>query len=140
MNSLRIAALLLLCACFATAQTPATPQTATGSQQAPVVKGPVLEFANANSAKIAWTSDQASPMGMHYGTDRNNLSTPAGDVEAQNNKNHRATLTNLQPNTTYYFQLWTTGSQPQPLGPIFSFKTTAQGQPAVHEQMITPAQ
>jgi hypothetical protein len=141
MNALRIAAIALLSVCFAAAQTPATTQPATANQTSvPVVKGPVLEFANANSAKIAWTSDQASTMGMHYGTDRNNLSTPVGDVDTASNKNHRASLTNLQPNTTYYFQLWTTSGTPQALGPVYSFKTPAQGQQPIHEQMITPAQ
>lgn len=146
MNSLRIAALLVLCACFAAAQTPATPQTpatsqtATASQQSqPEIKNPKLEFANANSAKIAWTSSSGSQMGMHYGTDKNNLTQPVGSVDQMNGDNHRVTLANLQPNTTYYVQLWTINPT-QPVGGIYTFKTPAQGQQPIHEQPLNPAQ
>jgi FlaG/FlaF family flagellin (archaellin) len=139
MNPLKIAAFALLCACFAAAQTPATTQTAPSNQQSvpQITKGPTLEFANANSAKIAWTSGQGSQMTMHYGTDPKNLSQPVGAVDTMNGDNHRVTLSNLQPNTTYYIQMWTTS---QPVGSVYSFKTPAQGQPPIHEQPLTPAQ
>jgi len=140
MNALKITAFVVLCACFALAQTPATAQTpTTNPQSAPqITKGPTLEFANANSAKIAWTSAQSAPMGMHYGTDPKNLSQPIASVDKMNGDNHRVTLSNLQPNTTYYVQLWTTNPG-APVGSIYSFKTPAQGQPAVHQQPLTQA-
>ena len=141
MNPLKIAAIALLCACFAAAQTPATPQTATSNQQSvpQITKGPTLEFANANSAKIAWTSAQGAEMGMHYGTDPKNLAQPVGTIDKMGGDNHRATLVNLQPNTTYYVQMWTRNPG-QAVGSVYSFKTPAQGQPPIHEQPLTPAQ
>lgn len=141
MNVLKIAAVAVLCTCFALAQTPATnqTQTPTASQSVPqITKGPTLEFANANSAKIAWTSAQGAEMGMHYGTDPKNLSQPVGSVDQMKGDNHRVTLTNLQPNTTYYVQVWTRNPG-QPVGSTYSFKTPAQGQPAVHQQALTPS-
>jgi len=140
MKVLKIAALLLLCVCFVAAQTPA-PQTSTGTQPTQAdVKKPMLEFANANSARIAWTSadNQSENLGMHYGTDPKNLTGAVDAGEHTSGKGHRAALVNLQPNTTYYVQMTTmTG---QPVGPIYSFKTPAQGQPAIHEQPLSPAQ
>ena len=136
MKLLKITAVLLLCACFAAAQTPATTQTSTTNQTGTdqVVK-PMLEFANANSAKIAWTSKQGADLDLHYSTDRNNLNQGAvGTIEHMNGDNHRATLTNLQPNTTYYIAM--TNKVGQPVGPIYSFKTPAQGQPTIHEQPL----
>ena len=139
MNVLRIAAVAVICSCFALSQTPATPQTATTGQQSlpQITKGPTLEFANANSAKIAWTSAQGAQMTMHYGTDPKNLNQPIGAVDTMKGDNHRVSIPNLQPNTTYYIQMWT---KTQPVGGVYSFKTPAQGQPAVHEQQLTPAQ
>src|SRR5438270_9472639 len=120
-----ITGVLLLCVCFAAAQTPATTQTATTQQAGTQVEKPMLEFANANSAKIAWTSKGGSDTDLHYTTDRNNLQQGAvGAVEKMNGDNHRATITNLQPNTTYYVVV--TNKTGQPVGPVFSFKTPAQ--------------
>jgi FlaG/FlaF family flagellin (archaellin) len=133
-----IAAVLVFCACFAAAQTPGTTQPSSTTQQASTqVEKPMLEFANANSAKIAWTSKQGADLDLHYATDRNNLQkSEVGAVEKMNGDNHRATLTNLQPNTTYYIAM--TNKAGQPVGPVFSFKTPAHGQPPIHEQPLTP--
>ena len=135
MKIFKIAAFLLLCACFAAAQTPATTQTATASQQAGTqVEKPMLEFANANSAKIAWTSKQGADLVLQYSTDPNNFNQAADAIEHSGGDNHRATITNLQPNTTYYVRM--TDKSGQPVGPVFSFKTPAQGQPPIHEQPL----
>src|SRR6185437_16750245 len=104
MKIFKIAAFLLLCACFAAAQTPATTQTVTTNQQSgtPQVTKTMLEFANANSAKIAWTSKSSQDLVLQYGTDPNNFGPLAADaIEKSGGDNHRATITNLQPNTTY---------------------------------------
>jgi phosphodiesterase/alkaline phosphatase D-like protein len=136
MKIFKIAAFMLLCACFAAAQTPATNQTATTNQQAgtPQVTKSMLEFANANSAKIAWTSKASQDLVLQYSTDPNNFNQAADAIEHSGGDNHRATITNLQPNTTYYVRM--TDKNGQPVGPVFSFKTPAQGQPPIHEQPL----
>ncbi len=130
-KSFTLAAILLLCACFAAAQTPATSQAA-GQQ----VTRPVLEFANANQAKIAWTSKQGQDLVVQYSTDPNNFNLAVDAIEKSGGDNHRGTMVNLQPNTTYYVRM--TDKNGQPVGPVFSFKTPAQGQPAIHEQPLSP--
>jgi hypothetical protein len=138
MKVFKIAAFLLLCVCFVAAQTPATPQASTATQQADITK-PMLEFANATSAKVAWTTKQGADLDLHYSTDRNNLQQAAvGAVEAAGGDNHRATLTNLQPNTTYYIAMTNKGGQP--VGPTYSFKTPAHGGAPIHQQPLTPVQ
>src|SRR5215467_497458 len=89
-----IAAVMLFCACFAAAQTPGTAQPGSTTQPADTdqVLKPMLEFANANSAKIAWTSKQGADLDLHYSTDRNNLNQAGvGAVEKMGGDNHRAT-------------------------------------------------
>jgi len=95
----------------------------------------MLEFANANSAKIAWTSKASQDLVLQYGTDPNNFGPLAVDaIEHTGGDNHRATITNLQPNTTYYVRM--VDKQGQPVGQVFTFKTPAQGQAAIHEQPL----
>src|SRR6266853_44941 len=136
MKIFHIAPFLLLCACFVAAQNPATTQPATTNQQAGTqqVTKPMLEFANASQAKIAWTSKQGADLVLQYSTDPNNFNQAADAIEHSGGDNHRATITNLQPNTTYYVRM--TDKSGQPVGPVFSFKTPAQGQPPIHEQPL----
>ena len=135
MKIFKIAAFVLLCACFVLAQTPATqPVTANPQASSTQVTKPMLEFANANSAKIAWTSKAGADLVLQYSTDPNNFTQAADAIEHSGGDNHRATITNLQPNTTYYARM--TDKQGQPVGPVFTFKTPAQGQPPIHEQPL----
>jgi phosphodiesterase/alkaline phosphatase D-like protein len=138
MKIFKIAAVLLLCACFAAAQTPATTQPATTNQQAGTqqVTKPMLEFANASQAKIAWTSKQGADLVLQYSTDPNNFNQAVDAIEHTGGDNHRATLVSLQPNTTYYVRM--TDKNGQPVGPVSSFKTPAQGQPPIHQQPLQP--
>ena len=95
----------------------------------------MLEFANANSAKIAWTSKASQDLVLQYGTDPNNFGPLAVDaIEHSGGDNHRATISNLQPNTTYYVRM--VDKNGQPVGAVFTFKTPAQGQPPIHEQPL----
>ena len=129
-NLLKIAAVLVFCAGFGLAQTPATPTTSQSTQ----LEKPMLEFANANSAKIAWTSKQGQDLVVQYSTDPNNFTQAVDAIEHSGGDNHRGTLTNLQPNTTYYIRM--TDKNGQPVGPTHSFKTPAQGAPPIHEQPL----
>jgi hypothetical protein len=132
----KIAAVLVFCACFAMAQTPGTTQP-TSQAGTPQVTKPMLEFANANSAKVAWTSKASADLVLQYGTDPNNFGPLAVDaIEHSGGDNHRATISNLQPNTTYYVRM--VDKQGQPVGQVFSFKTPAQGQPPIHQQSLQP--
>ena len=132
MKLFKIAAVLLFCAGFAMAQTPATPTTSQPSTQ---VTKPMLEFANATSAKVAWTSKASQDLVLQYTTDPNNFNQAADAIEHAGGDNHRATISNLQPNTTYYIRM--TDKVGQPVGPVFTFKTPAQGQPPIHQQPLT---
>lgn len=126
----KLATILLLCTCFVATQTPAI------SQVVADIKKPMLEFADHHSAKIAWISadNQRENLGMHYGTDPRNMTGAVDAIENTSGRGHRASLVNLQPNTTYFVQMTTmTG---QPVGPIFRFRTTGRGQPAIHEQPL----
>jgi hypothetical protein len=138
MKLFKIAAVLLFCTCFAAARTPATSQTATTNQQAgtPQATKPMLEFADSKGAKIAWTSQQGADLVLQYSTDPNTFNQAVDAIEKMGGDNHRATLTNLQPNTTYYVRM--TDKNGQPVGPVYSFKTTVQGQPPLHEQPLQP--
>ena len=63
-------------------------------------------------------------MSIKYGTDRNNLSQTA-DAAEKSTTNHRVKLDNLQPSTTYYFQIVQSG---QNVGGVQQFQTVAKGQ------------
>jgi hypothetical protein len=131
MKILKIAVFMLLCVCFVAAQTPATANPQAGTQ----VTKPMLEFANANSAKIAWTSKASQDLVLQYSTTPSNFGPLAEDaIEHNGGDNHRATISNLQPNTTYYIRM--VDKSGQPVGPVFTFKTPAQGQPPIHEQPL----
>lgn len=54
------------------------------------------------SAIITWTTDEMSNSYVEYGTDSTNLSANIGDPEDA--QEHEITLTNLTPNTKYYFR------------------------------------
>jgi phosphodiesterase/alkaline phosphatase D-like protein len=100
-----------------------------------ITRGPEIEYITGNKAVIAWSSSKPSSGGtVMYGTDPNAMNqtapaTPSGDT-------NRATLSNLQPNTEYYFTVKSggggaqTGQQSYPA----KFKTTAPGQQVVHNK------
>ena len=69
-------------------------------------------------------------------TTPNNFGPLAVDaIEHTGGDNHRATISSLQPNTTYYVRM--VDKSGQPVGPgLHLFKTPAQGQPPIHEQPL----
>lgn len=127
-------AVLLLCACFAFAQTATTPatQAAQAASNSDIKHGPVLEYASDHDAVIAWTSTAGSDMQIHYGTAANSLTLAADALENSTSTNHRVKLINLQPNTTYFVQM--TNNTGQPMSTVFQFKTPAKGAPAIRQQ------
>jgi phosphodiesterase/alkaline phosphatase D-like protein len=96
-------------------------------QNLQITDGPRVESVTGNSAILAWSTNIGSSAIVHYGTDPKNLSQMA---EAPwSNSTHRVTLSNLQPNTTYYFQVESSQGQ-----------GTGTGTMSAIEQFRTPAQ
>jgi Purple acid Phosphatase, N-terminal domain len=131
---LRIVPVLLLCTCFA-AWTPATAQY--GDRGDRQVSKAMLEFANDNSAKIAWTSRHGEDLVIQYSTDPNNFNLAVDAIEHSGGDNHRGTIINLRPHTVYYVRM--TDKRGQPVGPVFSFRTTGRHEQPIHEQRLEPA-
>jgi hypothetical protein len=131
---LRIVPVLLLCTCFA-AWTPATAQY--GDRGDRQVEKAMLEFANDNSAKIAWTSKHGEDLVLQYSTDPNNFNLAVDAIEHRGGDNHRGSMINLRPHTVYYVRM--TDKRGQPVGPVFSFRTTGRHEQPIHEQRLEPA-
>jgi phosphodiesterase/alkaline phosphatase D-like protein len=95
-----------------------------------ITRGPEIEYITGNKAIIAWSTNTQTPGTVKYGTDPNAMNqtasaTPTGDT-------NRATLSNLQPNTQYYF--YVNSGNPQAQSFPGKFKTTAPGQQVVHNK------
>jgi phosphodiesterase/alkaline phosphatase D-like protein len=103
---------------------PQSGQAASGSV-AQITDGPILESVSDDDAVIAWSTKQGGQMSIKYGTDKNNLSQTANATDKMGGTNHRVKLDNLQPTSTYYFQVVENG---QPVGNVLDFKTLAKGQ------------
>lgn len=86
-----------------------------------VTVGPYLQSPTSSSIKILWRSDIATSSRVVYGTNANNLSLTAEDT-AQVNR-HAMLLSNLQPNTTYYYAVGNTNSILSGPGSQYTFKT-----------------
>ncbi|MBT5873252.1 MAG: T9SS type A sorting domain-containing protein, partial [Candidatus Latescibacteria bacterium] len=90
--------------------------------QAPVIiNGPIVVGRNIDQVVIQWETDEVSTSTVQYGTDSNNLSSSVKDPRLV--ARHRATLTNLEPNTTYTFRVGST--DPINNGPTLSPPTVA---------------
>ena len=99
-----------------------------------ITNGPVVKQAKGTVAEIAWSTDAPGSSIVKYGTSPSALNQTAeapwgGTKEKNGDYNHTVWVKNLQPNTTYYFQVETTqgagtntsaASQPQ------QFHTTAK--------------
>ena len=68
-----------------------------------ITNGPVIEYTIDHSAMIAWSTKFPGGTYLAYGTDQNNLSQRT--EKAWGGTNHRLEIKNLQPSTTYYFQV-----------------------------------
>jgi len=105
---------------------------AQNGQNLRVTQGPILESVSADSAVVAWSTNMDGSTKVFYGTDPHDLSQLAEAPWGANGHTHRAKMSNLQPNTTYYFRVETgqaqggNGEEVENRRP-FSFRTTAPG-------------
>ena len=100
-----------------------------------ITNGPVIEEADSNHARIAWTTNIQGSTRVTYGTDLGNMSKLAEAPWGQGGNTHRVELKNLQPGTTYYFQAETgqaAGSEVE--SDIFSFRTPNNGEAVIRQQ------
>ena len=146
----RILAMLLATAaltCYGTAQTSRNAEEkaeqAAKKHEANVkiTKGPTIEYASADKAVIAWSTNVPSSTVVHYGTDQN-LSQTA--QEPYGGDTHRVHLNNLQPNTNYFFTFESehgqgTGTEAG-ANQVYGFRTTATNGQAIHEQAAVTAE
>ena len=104
-----------------------------------ITNGPTLEYVDSNSATIAWSTNLKGSTRVNYGTDPNNLGQLSESPWGAGGLTHRVKVQNLQPNTTYYFQVETgqaegTGGAEVESPNVMSFKTTAPGAPPLRNQ------
>ena len=100
-----------------------------------ITNGPIIEEADGNHARIAWTTNIQGSTRVTYGTDMGNMSKLAEAPWGAGGLTHRVELKNLQPGTTYYFQAETgqaAGSEVE--SDIFSFRTPNNGEAAIRQQ------
>ena len=88
------------------------------------------------SATITWTTNKNGANRIAYGTNPNNLDQKW--FEPGGSTNHSATLSNLQPGTTYYFAIETRSGEPRPAG-HGQFTTTGTASAATTATTTAPA-
>ncbi len=121
----RIIGVLSLLAAFSLFSA-AQPQASPTSQ---ITNGPGVDNITTNSAEVFWNTSAPSGATIRYGTDEDKLTetaqAPAGQTD------HKVVLKNLQPGTTYFFQVITAqgaGSySPAAKSGIGTFKTKSKG-------------
>lgn len=94
-----VAALSLLCA--------AQSQSGMGMSRSGVqiTNGPGVDNVTATSAVVFWNTNVPSSAVVRYGTSQEKLTQTASASAGQTD--HKAQLSNLQPGTTYFFQVET---------------------------------
>lgn len=105
-----------------------TPSASTGTVQ--LTEQPKLAAVGDRAATVRWTTNAAANSVVKYGTSIAALSATANGAWGTN---HTVTLSNLQPNTLYYFQVssgQTVNAATAAKGPVLGFKTLQAGQQA----------
>ena len=111
-----------------------TPSQSTATNM--ISNGPVAETVSDSSAVIGWsTKNPAETTNIRYGTDRGHMTHTAQVQNNADGKNHHSRLENLDPNTTYYFQVVENGHD---VGGIGTFKTVAQGESPLQSKAVIP--
>jgi phosphodiesterase/alkaline phosphatase D-like protein len=93
-----------------------------------ITKGPEEQNITSNSAEVVWTTNVQGSSTVEYGTDKNNLDQTARG--GWGGPEHRTTLRNLKPGTTYYYRVLSTEGKVTGTGAIArtdSFTTLAAG-------------
>lgn len=101
------------------------------TQNVQITRGPSIQNVTQDSATVSWSTDVPAGTVVKYGTDPNNLDQTA--EESWGGTNHSAQLKNLQPGTTYYYQVQSgqaLGNGSSIVSNVASFTTPVQGQPA----------
>lgn len=89
-----------------------------------ITQQPILQYADANSAILQWSTDSNFNTYIRIGTDPNNLNGVIRSSGAGNP--HYARIANqLQPGQTYFFQIFDPSSNP--LTPVLAFQTPTNG-------------
>jgi len=68
-----------------------------------ITNGPGVDNITTNSVVVFWNTSLPSGAVVRYGTDQDKLNQTAMAPSGQTD--HKVTLTNLQPDTTYFFQV-----------------------------------
>jgi len=100
-----------------------------------ITNGPVIEEADSNHARIAWSTNIQGSTRVQYGTDLGTMNKLAEAPWGVGGLTHRVELKSLQPGTTYYFQVETgqaAGSEVE--SDIFSFRTPNNGEATIRQQ------
>ncbi len=99
------------------------------NQNVQITKGPTVENATSSTATIAWSTNTNASTVLKYGTSPNSLNQTA---EAPwGGLTHRVTLQNLQPNTTYYYDVESgqgQGTGTSAISSVSQFQTKPAGQ------------
>jgi phosphodiesterase/alkaline phosphatase D-like protein len=101
-----------------------------------IIHGPNVEGTGDTWAVVAWTTNAGGSSIVHYGTSPNSLTQTAEEsyqgAKVHSGKvTHRVHIKNLQPNTTYYFQVDSgqgSGTGTEAKGSVLNFQTKAAGQ------------
>ncbi len=86
-----------------------------------VSRGPYLQTATPTSIVLKWRTNPATDTKVWYGTDPNNLNL--SETTAPNVTNHEIKISNLNPNTKYYYAIGNAAGQLQGATSDYYFKT-----------------
>lgn len=93
-----------------------------------VTRGPTIEYLDDSTAVLAWRTNVPASNTLYYGPDSSNLLYTGGDFKDATE--HRVHLSNLQPNTRYYFEF----DEPSSTQPVASFRTVSAGAQPLYDQ------
>jgi phosphodiesterase/alkaline phosphatase D-like protein len=136
-KAVMLASIVLLGLVVAWAQTgTGSSSSSTQSSSLEINNGPVAEVVSDSSATLGWSvSSAAGSMSIKYGTDRDHMNQTADATASSDGRNFHARLSNLSPETRYYFQVTQNGSK---VGGVGTFRTTAAGAPPIKSRATIP--